>query len=424
MEEVYNKFNELYAIHDWYFCSDRHEKQDMMRSLIEEINSMLADLPEAPPGEVAFIKGKSLNAIDEFTASAEEWLTKAVKLDPSNVSAWIALGQCAWKKGNLSQAKHFLNESLQYGETQEALQDLSMITRQIRVQGEDPSVAMDESIRLAKRAIQLDLNDHKSWYVFGNAHCMRFFSVSQDVSDLKKALTAYTKSESLGGDCNPDLFYNRGNVHRYLQEYAAAVSSYARSVSIDPSFTEATEAGDDVRSFLTRTKELVAHTGYVQRKRLDKIVARLKSSRHSHGCVGFRSLLPGENVGTSLAVCVLMPATKGDIPPETFLCVDVDGFCGFVSMYNLGHNVPPPSPEQVLCVSAPYLNTSSLVPPSSPTEVDTTTDSLPAPPQTVRETEHPLLAQVYNLENVKVEGRALNYRAVAPPQLKVNLFDS
>jgi hypothetical protein len=27
MEDLYSKLNELYAIHDWYFCADRLEKK-------------------------------------------------------------------------------------------------------------------------------------------------------------------------------------------------------------------------------------------------------------------------------------------------------------------------------------------------------------------------------------------------------------
>ena len=156
MEEVYKKFSELYAIHDWFFCEEKGEKQEMMKEMVDEINSLLDALPtevaESIPAEVAFVRGKALNALDGNIPEAEEYLSRAIKLDPSNVSAWMAMGQCAWKKGDISQAKHFFEESLKHGETKEAYQDLSMITRQIREKGTNVGEIMQESINLAKKS--------------------------------------------------------------------------------------------------------------------------------------------------------------------------------------------------------------------------------------------------------------------------------
>lgn len=392
----------------------------------------------ASPAEVAFVRGKSENAREEYSKHAEDWLTKAVKLDPSNSSAWISLAQCAWKKGAIQQAKSLLIESLNHGETPEALQDLSMIVRQIKIKGESPSVSIDESINYAKKAITMNVNDHKSWYILGNAHYMRFFTVSQDVGDLKKSLTAYARSESLGGDCNPDLFFNRGNVYRYLQDYSAACMSYTRTVDIDPSFSAATEASESVVSFIKRANEMVTKRGWFQKKRIDRIIQNLTTSRHANGCVGLNALSHGSNDGVTVAVSVLMPATTGDIPPECFLCIDKNGMGAIVAIYNIGHDAPPPSPELVLTISNPIVSRNALdVIPNSLTAETTTVASLPpttpavdsaTPPTTPESVElevvgGALLLQAFSLDNVKVDGRVLNRRAVAPPQLVVNLSD-
>ena len=81
---------------------------------------------------------------------------------------------------------------------------------------------------------------------------MKFFAVTSEIQELNKALAAYKKSEALGGDCNPDLFYNRGNVYRYLQEYTKAMESYSRTLDIDPSFSETSGTLQDVRHFVER----------------------------------------------------------------------------------------------------------------------------------------------------------------------------
>ena len=65
-----------------------------------------------------------------------------------------------------------------------------MIVRQLQQPNVNPTIIMNESIKYAKQSIKLDMaakiNDHRSWYVLGNAHCTQFFSVSHDVMDLKK----------------------------------------------------------------------------------------------------------------------------------------------------------------------------------------------------------------------------------------------
>jgi hypothetical protein len=39
-----------------------------------------------------------------------------------------------------------------------------MLTRQVRTRGQQPEELSMESIKLAKRAIALDVTDHQSWY--------------------------------------------------------------------------------------------------------------------------------------------------------------------------------------------------------------------------------------------------------------------
>lgn len=257
----------------------------------------------------------------------------------------MALAQCHWKKGDLIQAKSYLQEALHANESKEALQEMSIITRQIKTKQEDTAAIIDESITLAKRALQLDLHDHKSWYILGNAYCMKFFSGIQDINDLSKAISAYNRSELLGGGCNPDLHYNKGNVSRYLQDYGGAMRGYSHAYEIDSSFNSSIESLEDVQVFLNRCCEMVLHKGWIKKKMRDRALQQIQnaiskfqssSSLSMKQAKQFSNLEAGENLNTVVHTRILLPATKNSTPPECFLCIDSNGECALLAIYNLG----------------------------------------------------------------------------------------
>lgn len=53
-----------------------------------------------------------------------------------------------------------------------------------------------ESLRLAREAVALDVGNATSWYVLGNAYVASFFRNSRGVKDLARALQAYKKAVS------------------------------------------------------------------------------------------------------------------------------------------------------------------------------------------------------------------------------------
>jgi tetratricopeptide (TPR) repeat protein len=381
-----------------------------------------------------YLKGKSLNYFDEYQSGAEELLSRAVKLNPLNSDAWIALGQCHWKKNSLQQAEIFFLESLKYlkerehreEETREegedrakavsilAYQELSMLTRQmITTEKDSATKRIEESIGYVKKALQLDFNDHKSWYLYGNALCMKFFRLTSNSADLQRALTSYQKSLSLGGGaCNPDLFYNQGNCYRYLQEYRQAISCYKQTMQLDPSFTLAIECIEDVTGYLQKTREMVGKKGGFQKKRFQKIVNTLRSSNHVENSETIGSLEEGPNLNKRISVCLLGVATKSSIPPESFLCVDKEGSCGILAIYNLGHDTPPPSPDQIFTINNPVYRR-SMVPPSDSGAGGEGMDEVQIP-----------LIQAFRLDQLQINGRTVSWRALAAPELSVDLFGS
>lgn len=58
-------------------------------------------------------KGRCLNVAPDFSAVAEECLSRAVKLEPSLVEGWNTLGEQYWKKGDLIGAKNCFTGALQ-----------------------------------------------------------------------------------------------------------------------------------------------------------------------------------------------------------------------------------------------------------------------------------------------------------------------
>jgi hypothetical protein len=307
-----------------------------------------------------------------------------------------------------------------------------MLTRQMKPSpSSTPSSLIDQSIAFVKKALSLDFSDHKSWYVLGNALCMKFFRHTQESSDLHRALIAYQKSLNCGGECNPDLFYNQGNCHRYLQDYREAITSYEHAVDIDPSFTLASECVEDIKGYLHKAREMVSKRGGIQKKRIQRILQRLSESPHGVGSATIASLMEEEGekgegmVRKKLCVCLLGVATKSNIPPESFLCIDKEGSCAILSIYNLGHDTPPPSSEQIFTVWDPVCRRSLSSPRSRArrTNQEESEERREGVEGKEEERDVPLI-QVFRLDQLQVDGRTVSWRALATPELTVDLFDS
>lgn len=59
------------------------------------------------------LRGRCLNIAPQFSQTAEENLSRAVKLEPGLVEAWNTLGEQYWKKGDLIAAKTCFTGALQ-----------------------------------------------------------------------------------------------------------------------------------------------------------------------------------------------------------------------------------------------------------------------------------------------------------------------
>ena len=203
-----------------------------------------------------YIYGKALDAMEGYNEKAEKYLSKSVKLAPSDVNAWNALANCFWKKGDLVQAQECFQSALEQNENAHTLREMSILRRQLGGSNTEMVDNMVQSLKEAKRAIALDVTDKKSWYVLGNAHLAQFFQLQHDPADLSKALKAYRRAvpdalnssrvhpseeaaivatdSSSQSVSNPDLFFNRATVHKYLENYDQAIDDFKAAAALDP----------------------------------------------------------------------------------------------------------------------------------------------------------------------------------------------
>lgn len=59
-----------------------------------------------------YLLGRAHDVLSIHSVPAEEALAKAVKLDPKLVDAWNQLGECYWKKDNITEAKNCFQGAL------------------------------------------------------------------------------------------------------------------------------------------------------------------------------------------------------------------------------------------------------------------------------------------------------------------------
>ena len=311
--------NELYHIHDNVFDMGKKARGDKMNSIIQDIETCMKNchfdkqlqlaekestttenneetaapapattptptLSKADKVRAYYIYGKALDAREGYNKSSEKFLSKAVKLAPNDVNAWNALANCFWKKGDLQQAVQCFQSALEQNENPHSLRELSILRRQLGGSNDEMVQNMSNSMKEAKKAIALDVTDQKSWYVLGNAHLAQFFQMKHDPTDLSKALKAYqralgkgkgkgkgeqnesksgtttdTTASVLSSTVNPDLYFNRATVHKYLENYDQAIEDFKSARTIDPELPSSNMIAYIERSCLKIFKHISTH---------------------------------------------------------------------------------------------------------------------------------------------------------------------
>ncbi|XP_043101296.1 tetratricopeptide repeat protein 5 [Puntigrus tetrazona] len=371
--------NDLYSFRDRYF--ETHSVEDAGRKqndVAQEMAKTLKRLEEKEDlykhsAQFLLQRGRCLNVAPDFSQTAEECLSRAVKLEPGLVEGWNTLGEQYWKKGDLTAAKTCFTGALQQSKNKVSLRSLSMVLRQLPPEEgtQEQSKRILESVELARQAVQLDVTDGTSWYILGNAYISMFFTSGQNPQLSQQALSAYAQAEKIdkASTTNPDLHFNRATLFQYEEMYSSALDGYSRAAALDPGWEDAREREKQLLNYLDQVTMLIENKGKVKARRLRNMLSSLSTSalgpcsspqfRSPSGRTGsleprsLSSLTHGHNGEVAaLGKVVFSLASEGRMA-FTFGMVDSDETCCLVMVYNtadswgvlIGDTVVIPEPQ-------------------------------------------------------------------------------
>ncbi|KAK1423109.1 hypothetical protein QVD17_18404 [Tagetes erecta] len=345
MNQATEAADELYRIRDTYFTSDANDKINKLQSQSQIALNLLDSIPPeerklaSQRAMYEYLKGKILDVFPEYSKKAEDHLSKAVKLNPSLADAWLCLGNCIWKKGDLSATRNCFTLALSKGPNKRILSQLSMLERRMAQGADNQEEIVAESIKHAKEAIALDVKDGNSWYNLGNA-CLTCFFVTGawDHSKLQQSLKAYQnaeKDESM--KLNPDLYFNCATVNTYLENYERALSGFEAAASIDPCLN-ASEEVEKMINLFDKIDSLLK--GQVKAKRLASLTLSLSEIQlnPSHKRATIDNLLDGLNKTIAVVGKVLFFIKHGNITPLYYLVCDSNQVCFVLTVYGISND--------------------------------------------------------------------------------------
>ncbi|TXG57258.1 hypothetical protein EZV62_018571 [Acer yangbiense] len=348
--------DDLYHIKETFFPPNPDEKiaklqneSDLALKLLDSISPELRKTP-IQRATYEYLKGKILDVVPDYRKEAEDHLSKAVKLNPSLADAWLCLGICIWKKGDLPAAKNCFNLALsksdvnlhlnlcawrydlknQYLEI--VLLDLLVLCKGVENQAE----IVEESIQHAKEAITLDVKDGNSWYNLGNACLTSFFVTGAwDHSKLQQSLKAYQNAEKDEGmKSNPDLYFNCATVNKYLENYERALSGFEAAALKDPSLN-ATEEVQMIVNLLDKIDNLLR--GHTRAKRLASLASSLATVKLTSPLkrATVDLLLEGLNKAVSVVGKVLFFVKHENVSPLYYMVCDSNQTLFVLSVYGI-----------------------------------------------------------------------------------------
>ena len=342
VESLYDYRDNFFNVHD---ISEALNKSALLKKELEDVLTYFENADESikSKAEYFLLKGKAYNVGVEYDEQAEEFLSKAVKLDPKLTEAWTCLGDSYCKQDNFQAAKDCFISALSHNKDKHALRNLSTITRAL---GQD-NQGVKDSLQMAKEALQMDFNDGASWLTLGNAYLAQYFANLQNSTFMKQALSAYSKAEQNSTTRhNYTLFYNKASALEYLENFPEAISSYKSVIQLNPTFTEAQVKKDSLMKYLHDVTTLVSNKGKIREKKLKSLVEKIKPSvdvgtfapvftKDSTECFkNIKQLSHGFN-----PKCLLVGRVVGSVYSEgricqTFCLIDQEFMCTAVMVYN------------------------------------------------------------------------------------------
>ena len=244
------------------------------------------------------------------------------------------------KKTTIDLAINYYKKALELDpKNKTALRSLSMIIRTKETQSlEEKQKIAQESLDFAKKAITLDMSDGFSWYIYGNAFFYKAFIDKTQYKDLRLALSAYNKAQDkVSKYKNPDLFYNRGVVHAYLEDYQNAFNDFNEAHKIDETL------GSDklckaILEIVKSTSKSIKNMCGLKPKKLAQILTtiphKLKDDVKYELMKG-NEFIEGKNINKLITGKIIAHVKSSFDVPISFVCVDYSSNFFCLSVYNI-----------------------------------------------------------------------------------------
>ena len=319
------------------------DKQKWLCGQLEKVSESLESL-ELDEHNLKYLKGCALNVGNIYNCKAEEILIDAAKMNPTMYEIWNELGDCIWKKGDKKGAGNCFERALNQQRNKVSLRNISIVMRQQQSVTRDQ---IDESVKISKEAVSLDVTDGTSWYILGNAYLAQFFLCGQASDVLKCSLSAYTKAsddEKVLSD--PDYYYNKGIVFKYLDNYSQAIAYFMDALTIHPQFTECKLELDSLKDQIERSNNLIASKGRIKPKNLGMMIRQLKDKIKGQNpskvsVAQFDELELGQNQDKALNCIVVSSVVPNVKTPFVCICLDSTETCFAVNVYNIDTSKAP-----------------------------------------------------------------------------------
>lgn len=333
LEEAERSVAETVDLEDYYFGGDKEEKKRAaIDTAIASAERVLAGKPAASMQAKALCsKGRALAFLDGQERQAEEFLSKALKLNPQSAEAWNALGEVYWNQQNYMQARSSFEQALELcGPHAAGLRNLSMVLRAVEGDEVEKAANYASGLQKAKEATVLDANDPQNWETLGNAYMGEFFVNGKRSEELNKALIAYNRAESAYeklGKRNPTMHVNRGIAAKFLEDYELAQRSFRTASEIGAA--RGTEEVDKIVALVRRLASLVERKGDLKAKRLKELTTNMPS-----GSSTLQELREKGKEVTSVVAKVVSVIDRDNEIPVMLVCCDASGDFFVLSIYN------------------------------------------------------------------------------------------
>lgn len=344
-EEIESNIELINELHFTYHKSDRNTvlKDKIMQS-IKIVDDYLQNMNQINKKEISFLffaKSVLLDKLPEYSKVAEDSANKSLKLNPFIADSYNCIAHIIWKKGDLEQATQYFKQALEIDERDKtALRNLSMITRAKNADSNEERVSRaEESMKYAKMAIDLNIKDSESWYIFGNSYFHYAFLNKLQYENLQKAVNCYNLSEKYETKYkNPDLYYNRATVHLYLENYSLAYNDLKVADNIDANL-KAGELADNIMSNLIHISRQIKTQCNLKTKKLTQIINLIPTNLNSQSGYELTEARPDIEWDKSkryiVSSKVIQIAEKVTDIPISLICVDHKGNFFVLSIYNL-----------------------------------------------------------------------------------------